>query len=236
MDLPGSGRAWLVTRYEDVRAALADPRLAKDPRKQYPGWTPGPLQAMLSLHMLNLDPPDRDSLRAWTSVLISGDHGAKPRAGPRTGTPRAAMFGYFTRLIAAKRDSPADDLLSALILARDGGDSGDALTEDELYSMVFLLLVAGFETTVDLIASGTVALLTFPREMARLRADPSLLPAAVEELLRYAQPAQPRHRAVHRGGPPRRGRGHPGRRVGDPRDELGEPGLRPVRRTRTGWT
>jgi cytochrome P450 len=79
-------------------------------------------------------------------------------------------------------------VLSALISVRDGDSSGDALTEDELYAMVFLLLVAGFETTVNLIASDTLALLTFPGQMTRLRQDPSLLPAAVEELLRYANP------------------------------------------------
>ncbi|MCW2930186.1 MAG: cypA [Actinomycetia bacterium] len=252
------GRAWLVTRYEDVRAALADPRLAKDPRKMYPGWTPGPMQAMFNLHMLNLDPPDhtrlrrlvqkaftpgrvtalrprvlqiatelldavddggvreldlldayafplpitvicellgvpvkdRDSFRAWTSVLISSERSADDLSRDTFREAATAMFGYFAQLIAAKRESPADDLLSALILARDGGAAGelDALTEDELYGMLFLLLVAGFETTVNLIASGTLALLTFPAEMARLRADPSLLPAAVEELLRYANP------------------------------------------------
>jgi cytochrome P450 len=263
VDLPG-GRAWLVTRYEDVRAALADPRLAKDPRKLYPGWTPGPMQAMFSRHMLNLDPPDhtrlrrlvqkaftpgrvaalqprvqgiatglldhialldavddsgvvefdlldayafplpitvicellgvpvtdRDSFRAWTSVLVSGERGADDLSRETAHQAATAMFGYLAQLIAAKRESPADDLLSALILARDGGSAGedDALTEHELHAMLFLLLVAGFETTVNLIASGALALLTFPQEMGRLRADPSLLPAAVEELLRYANP------------------------------------------------
>lgn len=59
----GGGRVWLITRYEDVRAALADPRLAKDPRKLYPEWEPPPIGAMLNLHMLNLDPPDHTRLR-----------------------------------------------------------------------------------------------------------------------------------------------------------------------------
>jgi cytochrome P450 len=275
VDLPGGRRAWLVTRYEDVRAALADPRLAKDPRKLYPGWEPGPVEAMFNLHMLNLDPPDhtrlrrlvqkaftpgrvsalrprveeittallgateaiaaksgdgvvdlldqfafrlpitvicellgvpahdQDDFRDWTSALLSSDR--QPQAGEErerdTSRDAAhAMFEYFERLIAAKRESPADDLLSALISVRDGAgpgsgaspgsgaDPGDALTEGELYAMVFLLLVAGFETTVNLIASGTLALLTFPDQMARLREDPSLLPAAVEELLRYTNP------------------------------------------------
>jgi cytochrome P450 len=252
VDLPGNGRAWLITRYDEARAALADPRLAKDPRKMYPDWEPGPRQAMFNLHMLNLDPPDHtrlrrlvqkaftpgrvaalrprveeiaaglldataamavnapdgvvdlldqfafrlpitvicellgiparhsDDFREWTSVLISSEH--EPG---RFQEAAAAMFGYFAEVIDDKRRSPGDDLLSALILARD---SGDALAENELYAMVFLLLVAGFETTVNLIATGTLALLTFPAELERLRDNPSLLPSAVEELLRYANP------------------------------------------------
>jgi cytochrome P450 len=63
VDLPGSGRAWLITRYEEARAALADPRLAKDPRKMFPDWQMDPRVAMFNLHMLNLDPPDHTRLR-----------------------------------------------------------------------------------------------------------------------------------------------------------------------------
>ena len=85
------------------------------------------------------------------------------------------MAGYFTALVADKRAHPADDLLSALIDARD---AGDGLSERELLGMLFLLLVAGHETTVNLIGSGMLALLLNPGELARLRADPSLLPAA----------------------------------------------------------
>jgi cytochrome P450 len=76
-------------------------------------------------------------------------------------------------------------MVSALIEARD---SGDSLDERELIAMLFLLLVAGHETTTNLIASGTLALLTSPGELGRLRADPALLPAAVEELLRFTNP------------------------------------------------
>jgi cytochrome P450 len=268
VDLPGGRREWLVTRYEDVRAALADPRLAKDPRKLYADWEPDPMRAMFERHMLNLDPPDhtrlrrlvqkaftpgrvsalrprveeiatalldateaiaaksgdgvvdlldqfafrlpitvicellgvpvrdQDDFRRWTSALLTDDeqpqHEGEEQEAPR-GAARA-MFDYFSRLIEAKRREPGEDLLSALVSVRDsaamdqGAGSGDALTEGELYAMVFLLLVAGFETTVNLIASGTLALLTFPDQMTRLREAPSLLPAAVEELLRYANP------------------------------------------------
>jgi cytochrome P450 len=101
------------------------------------------------------------------------------------------MYLYFIRLVAAKRARPADDLVSALIVARDADESGggaDSLSEHELIAMLFLLLIAGHETTTNLIASGTLALLTNPAELSRLRTDPALLPGAVEELLRYVNP------------------------------------------------
>jgi cytochrome P450 len=96
-----------------------------------------------------------------------------------------AMARYFMALLAAKRQQPGDDLLSALLAARDDEDK---LSENELVSMAFLLLVAGHETTVNLIASGVLALLLNPAELARLRADPALIPSAVEEMLRYVNP------------------------------------------------
>jgi len=101
------------------------------------------------------------------------------------------LAAYFTELIAAKRTEPGDDLVSALVVARDnaGADgAADGLTGNELLSTVFLLVMAGFDTTVNLIASSTLALLTHPQEKTRLRDDPSLLPAAVEELLRFTNP------------------------------------------------
>ena len=252
---PEGQRAWLITRYEDVRRALADPRLSKDWRKlRTPGFVPDPSVGFLMAHMLNADPPDHTRLRrlvqkAFTPGRVAG---LRPRieaitaslldamAATREADPAGdgvidlitefafplpmtvicellgipdgdreefktwsqvilsstatfdeyraaggAMYGYFTRLLADKRAAPADDLLSALITARD---SGDSLDEPELLAMIFLLLVAGHETTVNLIATGTLALLTHPSELARLRSDPSLLPGAVEELLRYANP------------------------------------------------
>jgi cytochrome P450 len=101
------------------------------------------------------------------------------------------LAAYFEELIAVRRAEPGDDLVSALVVARDDADAdglADGLTADELIGTVFLLVMAGFDTTVNLIASGTLALLTHPSETARLRQDPSLLPAAVEELLRFTSP------------------------------------------------
>jgi len=139
-----------------------------------------PLPITVICELLGIPVADRDDFRAWSSIMISDT--ATPAAYEAAAT---AMVRYFKALLAAKRREPADDLLSALVLARD---EGDALRETELISMVFLLLVAGHETTVNLIASGMLALLLNPGELGRLRADPSLRGAAVEELLRYTSP------------------------------------------------
>ena len=139
-----------------------------------------PLPITVICELLGVPSRDHDEFRAWTQAILS--HGGTPE-GP--GAAAMAMATYFTAMVADKRAHPADDLLSALIAARD---SGDRLTESELLGMLFLLLVAGHETTVNLIGSGTLALLVNPGEMARLRADRSLLPGAVEELLRYTSP------------------------------------------------
>ncbi|HEY1818504.1 MAG TPA: cytochrome P450 [Trebonia sp.] len=139
-----------------------------------------PLPVTVICELLGVPSEDRDQFRQWSNAIVSDENeeGGFRAAG-------AAMFHYFTGLIAAKRAQPADDMVSALIEARDSGDSFD---ERELIAMLFLLLVAGHETTTNLIASGTLALLTNPAELDRLRADPSLVPGAVEELLRYANP------------------------------------------------
>jgi cytochrome P450 len=90
-------------------------------------------------------------------------------------------------LLVARRDHPADDLISALIAVRDGGDR---LSEDELTSMILVLVIAGHETTVNLIGNGLVALLEHPDQLARLREEPELIAGAVEEFLRFEGPVQ----------------------------------------------
>jgi cytochrome P450 len=137
-----------------------------------------PLPVTVICELLGVPVEDRDQFRVWSNAIVGAEPGAFRSVGP-------AMFHYFTELVAAKRAHPADDLVSALIDARD---SADSLNERELIAMLFLLLVAGHETTTNLIASGTLALLLNPAEMGRLRADAALLPAGVEELLRYVNP------------------------------------------------
>jgi len=139
-----------------------------------------PLPITVICELLGIPTSERDDFREWSTTVVSNT--AIPDVMYAHAT---AMVGYFRALLAAKRHEPTDDLLSALITARD---SDDSLSEDELVSMAFLLLVAGHETTVNLIASGVLALLLNPRELDRLRADPSLIGGAVEELLRYTAP------------------------------------------------
>jgi cytochrome P450 len=139
-----------------------------------------PLPITVICELLGVPTGAQDDFREWSTTVVSNT--APPDVMIAHAT---AMAGYFRELLAAKRREPADDLLSALIAARDLQDS---LSEDELVSMAFLLLVAGHETTVNLIASGVLALLLNPGELGRLRADPSLTGDAVEELLRYVAP------------------------------------------------
>lgn len=240
---------WLVTRYADVRQAMADPRLALDKRHALPGNYRGlALPAALDANLLNMDPPDhtrirrlvsqaftprrieqlrepvqriaddlldaiaplgaadlitayaaplpitaicdllgvpvedRRDFRAWTDALITPDP-ARPEAAKAA---IGAMVEFFTLLITRKRTEPADDLLSALVAVRD---HEDRLTEDELTSLAFLILFAGYENTVHLIGNAVLALLDHPGQLAALRAEPGLIGAAVEELARYDGPA-----------------------------------------------
>ncbi|GIJ50998.1 cytochrome P450 [Virgisporangium aliadipatigenens] len=104
------------------------------------------------------------------------------------------MLDYFAGLVRERRAHPRDDLTTALIEARD---TGDRLTEHELLTMLSLLFLAGFETTTHLIGNGILALLRHPDQLAKLRADPDLMPSAVEELLRYDLPTQTVSRITH---------------------------------------
>ncbi|GAA3791806.1 cytochrome P450 [Streptomyces coacervatus] len=247
---PDGTPAWLVTRYDDVRAVLADPRLSLDKRHAVPGTYKGfSLPPALDANLLNMDPPDhtrirrlvgrafttrriealrtpirrtadqlldalgphgtadliaayaaplpvtvicdllgipdrhRLDFRVWTDALVAPDPAAPPEAAKEA---VVALLGYFTLLLADKRGEPADDLLSDLIAVRD---EGDRLSEDELMSLAFLILFAGYENTVQLIGNAVLALLQHPEQLAALRKDLSQLPAAVQEFLRYEGPA-----------------------------------------------
>jgi cytochrome P450 len=245
-------RAWLVTRYEDARAALSEPSLSKDAGKAaklYESMQDGSGQEyveQLSLNMLHSDPPDHTRVRklvtkAFTSTTVER---MRPRiqqisdclldemaghdevdlldayAFPLPITVICELLGvpqdqhgnlrlwsnialsatedtksvieavnsindYMDGLIGEKRITPGADLLSDLAVVRE---DGDRLSQDELIAMAFLLMVAGHETTVNLIGNGVHSLLRNLDQLAALKADPGLIIGAVEEFLRFESP------------------------------------------------
>lgn len=143
----------------------------------------GPLPIIVICELLGVPEGDRPDFRAWTDVLLVGDP-ARPEA---SGQALRALHGYLVELVAAKRAEPGDDLLSTLIALRDGEAK---LSEDELTSAAFLVLFAGYENTVNLLGNGVVALLSESGQLTTLRNDLSMLPGAVDELLRFDPPPQ----------------------------------------------
>jgi pimeloyl-[acyl-carrier protein] synthase len=147
-----------------------------------------PLPVTVICEMFGVPEADWDRFRGWSRSLVRLlDPLVAEDAFEQALQARLALRGYLRELIAERRAHPDDGLLSALIAAED---QGHKLSEAELVSMCMLLLVAGHETTVNLIANGTLALLRHPRARARLAADPALAGSAVEELLRYDSPVQ----------------------------------------------
>ena len=240
------GPVWLVTRYDDVRGALGDPRLSKNWRYLLPPEARADAPGEQDPMMLLRDPPDHTRLRK----LVSRSFTARPIAAlrPRVaeiaaelldavpadapfdlmeryafplpvqvicellGVPAddrnrfgawsrvlidqsspedaqeadAQLHAYLAELIARKRAEPDDALLSALAQVAD--EDGDRLSEPELVAMATLLLIAGHETTTNLLGNAVLALLTHPDQLALLRARPELMPRAVEEFLRFDGP------------------------------------------------
>lgn len=242
--LPDGSPVWLVTRYAEVRAAFADPRLSLD-KRHATGWAGFTLPPALDANLLNMDPPqhtrirslvsqaftprrveemrpgvqrladrlvdtlpaggpvdliaayaeplpigvvgemfdvpleDLARLRGWTNDMVTGSRQA-------AGAAIVSIHHFLSELVAHRRATPGPDLLSAMIAARD---EGDRLSEDELTSLAFLVLFAGYENTVNLIGNAILALLRDPGWAATLRADPALLPSAVDELTRHEPPA-----------------------------------------------
>ncbi|MBW8086852.1 cytochrome P450 [Streptomyces hygroscopicus subsp. hygroscopicus] len=147
----------------------------------------GQLPIIVICDLLGVPQGDRRDFRAWSDALITPDP-ARPGAAKEA---VGSMLRFYTGLIAKKRAEPGDDLLSDLIRVRDDeiGDGDDGLTEDELTSLAFLILLAGYENTVHLIANSVLTLLDHPATLQELREDPSGLPAAFDELARYEGPA-----------------------------------------------
>ena len=242
--LPDGKTAWLVTRFDDVRRVLIDPRFSRAEASKPGVADPGLGQASAG-SILGMDPPEHTRLRrlvagAFTARRVEA---LRPRVTSLVdelidrmqtlpqpvdlvenfslplpvqvicellGVPAAdrhlfhewsdsvmgiadaaaadagqeRLWAYFAELIERKRKEPADDLMTALIEARD---NEDRLTEEELVRMGLTLLVAGHETTANQINLFLLTLHEYPGQLARLRAKPDIIPEAVEELLRFVQ-------------------------------------------------
>ncbi|SDZ11321.1 Cytochrome P450 [Amycolatopsis xylanica] len=135
-----------------------------------------PLPITVISELLGVELEDRDQFGAWSNVLVSQSDSEK------ISEAAGAMANFLVQLIERKRENPTDDLMSALVHASDEGDS---LGPFELIAMAFLLMVAGYETTVNLIGNSVLALLRHPDQLKAVRADPSLVPNMVEEVLRF---------------------------------------------------
>ncbi|GAB3121444.1 cytochrome P450 [Streptomyces calidiresistens] len=175
--------ALLETRLEEITRELLDTMTAApDRRADLVESLAVPLPMTVICELLGVPFLERDTFRSWSAILLGG-------AGPEEERDAAvAMNAYLAELVERKREAGGDDLLAALIRTRD--EEGDRLSEAELIGMAFLLLVAGHETTVNLIANAFLALLTHPEQLAALRRDPALIDAAIEETLRWDPPVE----------------------------------------------
>ena len=144
-----------------------------------------PLPAIVIAEMMGLPDSDHARFQAWSEDLIAATATGDPEVVARGQAASRALIEYFAGIIESRRGNPGDDLIGQLMAAEE---SGDKLNTQELYNTCLLLLVAGHETTTRLIGNGLYWLLKHPDQLARLRADPTLLPNAVEEMLRFEPP------------------------------------------------
>lgn len=144
-----------------------------------------PLPITVIAEMLGVPVEDRDQFRVWSDTIVSGEP-SKDRM-QRLEEVTNAFTDYLRHLFAERRASPGEDLISGLLTVEE---QGDRLTERELFGMVFLLLIAGHETTVNLIGNGMLALLTHTDQLELLQQRPELIETAIEEFLRYDGPVE----------------------------------------------
>ncbi|MER0449104.1 cytochrome P450 [Streptomyces sp. Edi4] len=175
----------LAPRVREMTDALLDSMLAAPERRaDLVEALSFPLPITVICELIGVPALDRDAFRQWSNASVCAPLLEDRMAGAR------AVNEYLTRLLEDKRAHPGDDLISALIHAADE-EGGDHLSGPELLGMAWLLLVAGHETTVNLISNGMLALLGHPDQLAALRADfDGLIDNAVEEMLRYDGPVE----------------------------------------------
>jgi cytochrome P450 len=144
-----------------------------------------PLPITVIQEMLGIPPGDHERFRRWSNAVLAP--AVDPESQRAMLVTLAEFVTYLQALFVERQNNPADDLVSALIHAEEGGDR---LTEGELLGMMMLLIIAGHETTVNLIGNALVALWQHPDQLNLLQADPGLMPAAVEEFVRFGAPVE----------------------------------------------
>jgi cytochrome P450 len=144
-----------------------------------------PLPITVIAELLGIPSEDRDRFRRWSNALVTP--ALTPEMLAQLAEDADQFASYLRSLFERRRTEPGEDLVSALLQAEDRGDT---LSEGELFGMLTLLIIAGHETTVSLIGNALLALLSDRERLAELKEDPTLIPAAVEELLRYDSPVE----------------------------------------------
>ncbi|GAA3165213.1 cytochrome P450 [Blastococcus jejuensis] len=144
-----------------------------------------PLPFTVISELLGIPESDRDHLGSWFTTLLAPSSAPEPPAAAVSASE--SIVRYLVELLASKRDTPGEDLITDLV---NSADRDDALSEQEVLSTIFQLIVAGHDTTTSLIGNGTVALLLHPEQRDALVADPGLVPRAIEEILRWDAPVQ----------------------------------------------
>ena len=190
-----ANKAFTARRTEGLRPRigaivdeLLDAAVAAGPAMELIGALAYPLPITVICELIGIPPSDRYRVSTWSRQLVNQTAAAPtPDSCQRIEQAADEFEEYLRDLIGKRRAEPADDILSALVAV---ADSGARLTENELLSTCYLLLVAGHETTVNLIGNGTLALLRHPDQLRRLQQDPTLIRSAVEELLRYDSSVQ----------------------------------------------
>jgi cytochrome P450 len=174
----------LRPRIQEIADELID-RVADEGQMELVDDFAFPLPITVIAELLGIPAEDQRRFRDWSNSFVLPP--LTPELQEQLARHTEEFISYLDDLFAERRAAPTDDLVSALVQAED---QGDHLSQNELYSMVVLLIVAGHETTVSLITNAVLALLSNPEQLAVLRSDPGLMPAAVEELLRYDSPVE----------------------------------------------
>jgi cytochrome P450 len=181
-------RPWV----EELAGRLVDGLLEESGGSRPVDLLPGmaeQLPVAVIAELLGVPQADRPLLRPWSNAIVKMYEYERTREREDAAERAADEFVTYLRALAAeRRKNPGDDLVSHLVTVRDS--DGDRLTEDELVTTCILLLNAGHEATVNVTGNGTLALLRHPDQLRRLREDRSLLPAAIEELMRFDSPLQ----------------------------------------------